>query len=97
MKQGYVYMMTNINNTTVYIGVTSDLQRRVYQHKHKSKQGFTSQYNLDKLVYYETTNSIKAAIEREKQLKGWRRDRKEQLVNSINPTWSDLAKDWYGE
>jgi putative endonuclease len=95
MKQGYVYMMTNVNNTTVYIGVTSNLLRRIYEHKHKEYEGFTKNYNLDKLVYYETTNSIEDAITREKQLKGWTRARKNELIQSINPTWQDLAKDWY--
>ena len=91
MKQGYVYIMTNINNTTVYVGVTSNLERRVYEHQHEILDGFTKQYQLHKLVYFETCNSVEDAIAREKQLKHWSRAKKNQLIESLNPTWKDLS------
>ncbi len=87
----FVYMMTNVNNRVLYIGVTSDLPKRVYEHKHHlDKSGFTSQYNVEKLVYYECTQDINAAIAREKQLKGWTRSKKNFLVAQLNPEWKDL-------
>ena len=87
----YVYILTNTTGTVVYIGVTRDLVRRVYEHKHKlDPNGFTAKYDVHKLVYYETTSDVRAAIEREKQLKGWNRKRKNKLVESRNPSWSDL-------
>ena len=89
--QYYVYMMTNQNRTVLYVGVTNDLIRRVYEHKnHLDRGSFTSRYNIDYLVYYETTTDIDAAIEREKQIKGWNRKRKEKLIQSKNPDWIDL-------
>ena len=89
--QYYVYMMTNQNRTVLYVGVTNDLIRRVYEHKnHLDRGSFTSRYNIDCLVYYETTTDIDAAIEREKQIKGWNRKRKEKLIQSKNPDWIDL-------
>ena len=78
----------------MYIGVTNDLQRRLQQHIHGIVDGFTKKYNIHKLVYYEYTSDIKAAIKREKELKGWRRDKKNQLVESANPQWLDLSKEW---
>ena len=78
----------------MYIGVTNDLERRVAQHKRKEIEGFTSRYDLDQLVYYEETSEVHAAISREKQLKGWVRIRKIQLVQDMNPEWQDLASDW---
>ena len=90
----YVYLLTNWNNKVLYTGVTNNLQRRLYEHKSKLIKGFTEKYNLNKLVYFEETNDIKAAIEREKQLKGWRREKKNGLVNSTNPMWKDLSIDW---
>ena len=90
-KGGAVYIMTNENHTTLYVGVTSDLIARVTQHKEKSyKTSFTARYNLTKLVYYETFHSIEEAINREKQLKAGSRKKKEALINSINPEWNDL-------
>ena len=86
--------MTNHNKTVIYIGVTSNLIKRVHQHKSKSLKGFTSKYNCDKLVYFETFSDIKQAIAREKQLKSGNRKRKEDLINSINPAWDDLSEDW---
>ena len=87
----YVYILTNQTGTVVYIGITKDLIRRVYEHKHKLDPGsFTARYDVHKLVYYEETTDVRAAIEREKQLKGWNRKRKNKLVESKNPSWGDL-------
>ena len=95
MNQYYVYILTNWNDRVMYIGVTNDLARRIYEHKNKLVKGFTSRYNVNKLVYYEYTYDIKAAIEREKQLKGWIRKRKNELVESLNPTWKDLSEEMF--
>lgn len=78
----------------MYIGVTNNLQRRIYEHKEKLIDGFTSKYNVNKLVYYEETTDIKSAIAREKQLKGWRRSKKDALVVTMNENWEDLSKVW---
>ncbi len=86
--------MTNKNNTVIYTGVTSDIFKRVYQHKTKFYKGFSARYNCDKLVYFEEFNSFKLAIAREKQLKAGNRKRKEDLINSMNPEWNDLSEDW---
>ena len=94
MKTYYVYILTNYSNNVMYIGVTNDLQRRLYEHKNKLIEGFTKQYNVHKLVYYEYTTDVKAAISREKQLKGWRREKKNHLVKTVNPQWRDLSEDW---
>ena len=90
MRGYYVYIMTN-GVRTLYIGVTNDLTRRVYEHKHKLIDGFTKKYNITFLVYYETTNNVEAAIAREKQLKGWKRDKKIALIEASNPQWKDLS------
>ena len=95
MNQYYVYILTNWNNKVMYIGVTNDLTRRVYEHKNKLVKGFTSRYNVNKLVYFEYTSDIKAAIEREKQLKGWIRKRKNELVEQFNPQWNDLSEELF--
>ena len=96
-RGGCVYIMTNIGNTTLYTGVTSDLYSRVVEHKEgKYPDSFTSRYNLKKLVYYEVFRSIKEAIDREKQIKGGSRVRKESLINSMNPEWRDLFEDIKG-
>ena len=88
----YVYILTNRINRVLYTGVTNDLTRRIYEHKHHLiKNSFTDQYNVDKLVYFEITPSSRAAIEREKQIKGWSREKKNKLVESKNPKWEDLA------
>ena len=92
MKQYYVYTMTN-NSKTLYTGVTNNLERRVYEHKHKRVDGFTKKYNITKLVHYEVTDDIESAITREKQIKGWTRSKKIALIESLNPKWDDLAKD----
>ena len=86
--------MSNKNNTVIYIGVTSDLVKRVYQHKTKKYKGFTYKYNCEKLVYYEEFSDINAAISREKQLKAGTRIRKEELINSVNKEWNDLSDGW---
>lgn len=93
-NQPCIYFMTNKNNTVIYIGVTSDLIKRVCQHKSKDYIGFSSKYNCDKLVYFEEFNSMNEAIEREKQLKSGNRKRKEELVNKENSGWNDLSKNW---
>lgn len=85
-----VYIATNLSKT-LYIGVTNNLDRRMYEHKQKLIPGFTKRYNITKLVYLEATNSIKDAIVREKQLKGWLRQRKIELIESTNPSWKDLS------
>lgn len=90
----YVYMMSNKYHNVLYAGMTNDLARRVFEHRNHLASGFTSKYNADILVYFEKTNSVKAAIEREKQIKGWNRAKKNTLVESLNPDWVDFAKDW---
>ena len=85
-------LSTNLLTST---GVTNDLERRIYEHKKKMKEGFTKKYNLHELVYYEETDDIGRALEREKQLKGWKRQKKVALIESTNPKWKDLSKDWY--
>ena len=91
----YVYIMSNWNNNVVYIGFTNNLERRVYEHKNKLIDGFTKKFNVTKLVYFEYTNDVKVAIEREKQLKSWRREKKNHLIETSNPQWNDLSKEWY--
>ena len=87
----YVYILSNSLNTVIYTGVTRDLIRRVYEHKHHADPDyFTAKNGVDKLVYYESTSDVKAAIEREKQIKGWNRKRKNKLVESKNPSWVEL-------
>ena len=87
-------MITNKSNTVLYIGVTNDLKRRLYEHKNKMIDGFTSKYNVNKLVYYTYTTDVKEAIEFEKKIKGWKRSKKNELVEIENPTWKDLSEDW---
>ena len=93
MRQYYVYIMGSISRT-LYTGVTSDLERRVFEHKRKLVPGFTAKYNVTRLVYFETTLGVAAAIAREKQIKGWIRARKIDLIESINPRWDDLSVEW---
>ncbi|MBQ6836145.1 MAG: GIY-YIG nuclease family protein [Clostridia bacterium] len=88
----YVYMMTNQRGNVLYTGVTNNLERRVYEHKNKLVSGFTKTYNVNKLVYFEHTDDAISAIEREKQIKGMRREKKNILVESKNPSWCDLAE-----
>ena len=88
-KQYYIYILTNKRNNVLYTGVTNDLQRRVYEHREKLVRGFTKKYNVYKLVYYEETDSIEAAIQREKQIKGGSRQKKIDLIKGMNPQWRD--------
>lgn len=90
VKCGYVYLLSNRSNTVIYTGVTSNLQRRVYEHRQGLVRGFTNKYNVDKLVYYEVFDSIEDAIVREKQIKGGSRKRKIDLINNFNPEFKDL-------
>ncbi len=92
MKTYYVYILANYSKT-LYIGITSDLVKRIYEHKNKLVKGFTGKYNMTKLVYFEDTNDVNAAISREKQLKGWLRKKKVDLIESVNPEWLDLSSD----
>ena len=91
-EKGYVYFMTNESNRVLYIGVTNNLEKRVAQHKNHEYEEFTDKYNCTKLVYYEECNDIGAAIRREKQLKNWHRDWKNNLVSQSNPKWKDLLE-----
>ena len=89
-----VYILTNYNETTFYIGVTGNLQKRIFEHKNKVVEGFTKKYNVDKLVYYEITNDVESAINREKQLKRWHRQWKINLIKEVNPEFKDLSENW---
>ena len=90
----YVYLLTNKSNTVLYTGVTNNLERRIYEHKNKLVDGFTKRYNIYKLVYFDYTPDVRAAISREKQIKGWTRAKKNALVESVNPSWKDLSETW---
>jgi len=90
----YVYIMTNKNNTVLYTGVTNNLERRVYEHKNKLTDGFTKKYNIEKLVYFDVTSDVRAAIEREKQIKAGSRKNKIDLIESMNKEWKDLSTDF---
>jgi len=92
-RSGFVYIMTNKRNTVLYTGVTSDLKRRVWQHREKVIQGFTERYNVTKLVYYEAFEDVLDAIAREKQIKGGSRQKKIALIAGMNPDWRDLCDD----
>ena len=89
-KQFYVYIMTNKANTVLYIGMTNDIRKRVYEHKQKLVEGFAKKYNIVKLVYYEAFGDCISAIKREKQIKAGSRKKKEELINTINKGWRDL-------
>lgn len=93
MKQYYVYIMANHKNTVLYIGITSDLQKRIWEHKSKAVKGFTAKYNLQKLVYYEVFDDPENAIKREKRLKFWQRQWKRELIEKQNAGWKDLYED----
>jgi putative endonuclease len=93
-KTYYVYLLTNWNNKVMYVGMTNNLKRRVYEHKHKLIKGFTAKYNVNKLVYFEQTSDVRAAIAREKEIKKWRREKKNRLVEKANPEWKDLSTEW---
>jgi len=96
MRHFYVYIMTNVSRT-LYIGMTNNLERRVWEHKQKKISGFTSKYNITRLVYIETYDDALSAIEREKQLKGYLRSKKVALVEHENPDWLDLSDGWYDQ
>ena len=91
----YVYILTNKSNTVLYVGVTSDIQGRTWDHKNKTFKGFSATYGCNKLVYYEEYQWIQDAIAREKLLKAGSRQKKVDLVNSVNPLWNDLSEGWY--
>ncbi len=95
-KAYYIYFMSN-RSRTLYAGVTGNIRKRVYEHKTGAVEGFTSRYKLDRLVYWEKFQYVRNAIAREKQIKRWKRVKKVQLVVSMNPTWKDLAADWFPE
>ncbi|MEW6194240.1 MAG: GIY-YIG nuclease family protein [Bacteroidota bacterium] len=94
MKNYYVYIMTN-KSKTLYIGMTNDLRRRVYEHKNKLLDGFTKKYNITKLVYFEESPDANSVIAREKQLKNWHRDWKINLIESVNKEWKNLSEGWF--
>jgi len=96
MNDYYVYIMTN-NSGTLYVGVTNNLERRVYEHKHGINDGFTKTYSLTRLVYFESTSDVREAIAREKEIKGWLRRKKVALIAAVNPRWKDLSEAWTGE
>ena len=91
---GFIYILTTNDHKVLYIGVTNNLWRRLYEHKMGMVEGFTRRYGIHQLVYYEQYNDIEAAIKREKQLKGWKRIKKEWLINTLNPEWKDLSEEW---
>lgn len=93
MQTYYVYILTNWSHTVLYIGVTNDLPRRLSEHRSGAVDGFTKKYRADRLVYFEQTNDVSAAIAREKQLKAWRREKKNALVETVNPQWRELRID----
>ena len=86
-----VYILSSQNNNVLYIGVTGDLKKRIYEHQHDLNDGFTKKYKVHKLVHFERFHEVSRAIAREKQLKGWRREKKEALIDSVNPSWKDLS------
>ena len=90
-----VYLMASISRV-LYVGVTNDLERRVYEHKDGTTPGFTSRYNVNRLVWFDTTPDVRAAIEMEKRIKGWKREKKIALIEANNPQWRDLSLDWTG-
>ena len=90
----FVYILAS-HSRVLYTGITSDLRRRMYQHKHGLIPGFTAEYAVNRLVYFESTNHVRAAIERERQIKGWRREKKLRLIESANAGWLDLSLDWF--
>jgi len=94
-KSAYVYFMANNNNNVLYVGITNDLERRIWEHKNYiNADSFTAKYKCQKLVYYEQISSIKEAISREKQLKNWKREWKNELIKKQNPRWKDLSLEW---
>lgn len=96
MRQYCVYITATKNNKLIYIGITNNLPRRIYEHKNKLVDGFTKKYNIDKLVYFEQTEDVRSALLREKQLKNWHRDWKNNLISGLNPEWKDLSETLLG-
>ncbi len=90
----FTYIMASRSHT-LYIGMTGDLRQRVFQHKWHEKGGFTARYNCDRLVWFQSFSEVSDTIQREKELKGWRREKKINLIEQTNPTWQDLSRDWY--
>ena len=93
-KDFYVYIAVNQHNNVMYVGVTNNLVRRMFEHRSGTIDGFTKRYNINKLVYFEQTSDVIAAISREKEIKKWRREKKDLLVKSVNPEWADLSSGW---
>ncbi len=94
MLNYYVYILTNKTNSVLYVGVTNNLERRLFEHKNKLVEGFTKKYNVNKLVYYEVTTDINVALNREKAIKNLLRRKKEEIINANNPEWKDLSTEW---
>ncbi len=95
MNKFYVYILASQKNGTIYIGATSDLERRILEHKNKLLKGFTAKYNVDLLVYFEEFTNTQEAFNRERQMKKWKRNWKLKLIEKENPNWNDLSVDWY--
>ena len=95
VHQYYIYILTNHKNGTLYIGMSNDLERRVFEHKNKLIEGFTKKYGLNRLVYFEIYQYVNDAILREKRMKKWKRQWKIELIEEENPEWDDLAQDWF--
>jgi putative endonuclease len=94
MKEYFIYILSN-KSGMLYTGVTNDLEKRLFQHKNKMNEGFTKRYNIDSLMYFESTNDVTVAIAREKQIKGMLRSKKLELIKTVNPRLIDLSEDWY--
>ena len=95
--QYFLYIITNKKEGVLYIGITNNLERRIFEHKNKLVKGFSSRYNLDKLVYFESFQYINEAIKREKNMKKWKREWKINLINENNPNWENIAENWFIE
>lgn len=95
MKSYFVYMMSNNHGNVLYLGVTNNIERRIYEHKNGIYEGFSKKYKTTKLVYFEETNSVEAAITREKEIKKWRKEKKDKLIQTLNPDKKDLSLEWY--
>ena len=93
-RRFYVYIMGSLSGT-LYTGMTNNLHKRVWQHKEHGMEGFTDEYDVDRLLYWESFDDVRVAINREKQIKKWRRDKKVMLIEQLNPNWKDLAREWY--
>jgi len=94
VKNYYVYIIAG-KSGTLYVGITSNIKKRVYEHKNRLIPGFTDKYGIDRLLYFEAMTDVSSAIKREKQIKAWRREKKVKLIDSLNPQWKDLSEDWY--